>query len=373
MHTRKEAQAVMLGNRRVFGLDLLRAIAILMVVYSHGHSFVTHIPASTYEAPALDGVTIFFVLSGFLIGRILLRTVAREDFGAKALAEFWMRRWFRTLPNYFLVTIVLVLVLRPSNPVPHFTFTQNFAWPMPDFFPESWSLSVEEWFYLLTPIPIYLSVKTFNRKAAILFWIFAVIIGVTVFRVYSVSQGGSLDDWHRELSKAVVTRLDSLMYGVLGAYASLYWREQWKQIAVPALACGIAIAIISRALSGSLFYLNYFVLTVGPIATLLTLPFLSEWKHAPSRIGTAITFISVTSYSLYLVHLTLMQQVVLPPLFEAVATKVCWTCGTNPWAQYVMYWVLSILLSWLLYRFFEKPAMELRDRLGTRSVATVTQ
>jgi len=63
-------------------------------------------------------VTVFFVLSGFLIGRILLRTIDRQDFNGHLLAQFWVRR-----------------------------------------FDEAWSLSIEEWFYLSIPIPLYLSTK----------------------------------------------------------------------------------------------------------------------------------------------------------------------------------------------------------------------
>jgi peptidoglycan/LPS O-acetylase OafA/YrhL len=97
-----------------------------------------------------------------LIGRILLRTVAREDFGRRALTEFWVRRWFRTLPNYFFVFTVLfvahsVLGETPAHALRYLSFTQYLASPPPAFFGESWSLAIEEWFYLLVPIPLYVA------------------------------------------------------------------------------------------------------------------------------------------------------------------------------------------------------------------------
>ena len=151
---------------RVFGLDLLRAFAILCVVYSHGSFLLGDapvIPRDLYMIPVFDGVGMFFVLSGFLIGRILLRTVAHEDSDGRMLVRFWVWRWFRTLPNYYLVLIVLVAVTwslsAPLVPLPdhlarYFTFMQNLAWPHPEFFGEAWSLAVEEWFYLCIPIPL---------------------------------------------------------------------------------------------------------------------------------------------------------------------------------------------------------------------------
>lgn len=95
---------------RVFGLDVLRAFAILCVVYGHGYAVTDQsIPHDIYHIPVFDGVAIFFVLSGFLIGRILLRTITHNNFDRKMLTEFWIRRWFRTVPNYMLVLSLLVL------------------------------------------------------------------------------------------------------------------------------------------------------------------------------------------------------------------------------------------------------------------------
>ena len=98
-------------HNRVFGLDLLRAYAILCVVYGHSYFLTSRtIPEEIFFIPVFDGVTLFFVLSGFLIGRILIRTITNRDFNANMLAEFWIRRWFRTLPNYMLVLTILVAV-----------------------------------------------------------------------------------------------------------------------------------------------------------------------------------------------------------------------------------------------------------------------
>ena len=147
----------------MFGLDAIRSAAILMVVVCHfGIMFSDWFGAVCPPAVALSGffgVELFFVLSGFLVGRLLVDVI---DAGVtwRAWAVFMTRRWLRTLPLYFLWLAVLAVVWRPyfwlpgTQPLlralPYFmTMTQNLAWPMVEnWFGVSWSLSVEEWFYI---------------------------------------------------------------------------------------------------------------------------------------------------------------------------------------------------------------------------------
>ena len=369
---------------RVYGLDVLRALAILFVVYGHGYNLISgDVSLTLYLLPNLDGVTIFFVLSGFLIGRILLRTVAKHDFDGRMLVQFWIRRWFRTLPNYFAVLIFLVIAFsllgspQPEGLIRYFFFAQNVAWPQPAFFVEAWSLSIEEWFYLCIPIPLYLSTKIPNvdKRKLMLFWISAVIVLVTVFRIYRVQHFGysTIGDWDEELRKQVVTRMDSLMFGVLGAYLSLYEAALWRSVAKPAFLVGIALMVADKALSvaENIAYLNYLGLTVGAVATLLLLPALSAWRDSTGRVTSAITLISVISYSMYLLHLAPVQGVILPLVTRTVA-PICSVCSQNHLLQYAMYWVVTLACSFLLYRYFERPTTMLRERWHLRNKAAVT-
>ena len=59
---------------------------------------------------ATIGVEIFFVISGFLIGKIIYRIIQKDDFSFNDVREFWKRRWFRTLPNYYLVLLINILL-----------------------------------------------------------------------------------------------------------------------------------------------------------------------------------------------------------------------------------------------------------------------
>ena len=99
-------------ENRVFGLDLMRALAIIFVVIGHGGWILdkanTHFPWIRF----IDGVELFFVLSGFLIGGILIKIFQNaKSIKLETIWSFWIRRWFRTLPNYYLVLVLNIVVV----------------------------------------------------------------------------------------------------------------------------------------------------------------------------------------------------------------------------------------------------------------------
>src|SRR5690348_1983098 len=127
------------GNARVPGLDLLRASAILAVLLFHLAS--REATSRDWPPPPLAvtlgylGVELFFILSGFLIGRILIR-VAEGKPGYRDWLTFLCRRWMRTLPLYFLWLAILLVTFPPAERVIRYallysTFTQSLAWPFP--------------------------------------------------------------------------------------------------------------------------------------------------------------------------------------------------------------------------------------------------
>jgi peptidoglycan/LPS O-acetylase OafA/YrhL len=98
--------------KRLFGLDLVRALAIILVLLSHSRNLlISFYPGLDFlKAGGFFGVELFFVLSGFLIGGILIKDIqAGFDFGI--LKNFWKRRWLRTLPNYYLFLIINFLAV----------------------------------------------------------------------------------------------------------------------------------------------------------------------------------------------------------------------------------------------------------------------
>ena len=370
----------MTGNR-IYGLDILRAFAILFVVFGHGYNLITnHVTVPGYFFPILDGVTLFFVLSGFLIGGILLKEIHRTEFEAKDLFNFWKRRWFRTLPNYvLLLTIMLVLRLVMhlviDKPMPlstwetikYYLFLQSFAEPHPNFFPELWSLCVEEWFYLLIPFSLFLIINyvKIDKKNAVVLVIGIVILAVTIFRFY---RAGTVDlsdqkNWILYMNNLVVTRLDSIMFGVLGAFVKWYYPERWKQKIRLLFFLGISILFYSHFndLFGDRRITIYWSLTLAPIGTLLMLPFLDSVQSGKGFIHRWITHISIISYSMYLLNLTPIQFYLMPFMNKALHIPKDHTLTSDAF-QYLLFWLLTIVLSTMLYRYFEKPATALREK-----------
>jgi peptidoglycan/LPS O-acetylase OafA/YrhL len=250
---RKSEMTAEHGTRR-FGLDILRAAAIGLVVTSHYWSAVTYLGGV--------GVDLFFALSGFLIGGILLKMVERRGaFQAGDLVEFLRRRWYRTLPNYYLY-LPIHFFLEPRSPgvpfVPpalgsYLVFLQNFAWPMPStFYFITWSLCVEEWFYLLTAVTLFLLARAVGsrpRGARVAFGMTAavlIVVPIALRFIPAVSQDPS---WRT----VVVVQIDSIMYGVLMAAARLYWPDLWRGPAAGVLlVLGAGAVLAARYLDPAL-------------------------------------------------------------------------------------------------------------------------
>lgn len=229
----KDIFKIKIDENRIFGLDLLRAVAILFVVVEHGYLLLPD-QLKPPNILAFDGVTLFFVLSGYLIGGILIKSIAKNGISVRVIKNFWIRRWWRTLPTYFLILIILCILHFLSNKdftlgsvSRYFYFSQNIFMKHPGFFLVAWSLSIEEWFYLLLPLVLSFFMFIFSKSLnkAILFTCIFVIVEVLVFRSYRylTIQLETFDDWDLIFGKQVVTRIDSLMFGVLGAYIKFFY------------------------------------------------------------------------------------------------------------------------------------------------------
>jgi peptidoglycan/LPS O-acetylase OafA/YrhL len=368
-----------LGNsktERVFGLDILRSIAILSVLIGHG-GFLLPIEWQRFnQIFALDGVGIFFVLSGYLIGTIFIQKTFHLPLSIHALMQFLIRRWFRTLPNYYFVLILLVVLNVIYNPNftlfsvhRFFLFTQNFWRPHSTwFFPESWSLAVEEWFYLLFPLITWCLAHFcgLNRKNILIVVILIFIMvpmGVRWYR-FEVSGPTDLVSWDLDFRKQVITQLDSIMFGVLGAYGSLFYPHLWKKYAKSLFIIGLMVFIFDKYFFYHLiqpfgFWHSVFSFSFLSTAILFMLPFLQQFKRKPGILVNVVTTVSLISYSLYLIHLSLVQTWILPAL---PLSDYCFEEKWLPFVKYIVYITLSIGLAYLQFRFFEKPMTDLREK-----------
>jgi peptidoglycan/LPS O-acetylase OafA/YrhL len=355
---------------RVFGLDLLRCIAVLMVLLAHTRFLLRPLLPSLQALSIFGflGVELFFVLSGFLIGGIILRSFGDEPRGA-TLLTFWIRRWFRTLPNYYLFLLInLVLWALDGHSLhgllPYAGFLQNLAWECGAFFNESWSLAIEEWFYLLFPLLLLLaSFAKKDRRFAVAASLGVLFLLSTLARVVAVRVGDP--SWDAGIRKVVLYRLDALMLGVLGAFLRVRWPLAWARAQLPGLLLGGALfAIVAwsyYALNrNASFFARTWLFTLTSLAVLAFLPGLDAWRQARGVLAAGVQNVSLWSYSLYLCHLPVHHLLVSrfgDPELLGLSLGTARILGLT--AAFV---VLSIAVSALNYRVFERPAMNLRER-----------
>ncbi len=371
----KKFLSVEINTGRIYGLDILRALAILFVVVGHGKYLLPSQMHQAHKIFVFDGVSIFFVLSGFLIGGILIKLLDANQPTKQLIAEFWIRRWFRTLPNYFLILFLLLgfSFLNGDkstiyNSKSYFIFSQNLFYQHPKFFLEAWSLSVEEWFYLITPLSIFLLTYFFKIKArrAILFVAIAILILVLFFRFlrFSHVEVNSVRELGKLFARQVITRLDSLMYGVISAYIQFYYKTAWLKYKTVLLFLGILIFTLTKTLflfnfiSDYGFYNCVLSFSVISIATAFLLPYLSDLKSGNGILYKGITVISLISYSMYLLNLSVVQLNII--------NKIPWKTMIDDkcliiFFKYSAYWIFTILGAILIYKYFEIPTTRLRD------------
>ncbi|MFC5195460.1 acyltransferase family protein [Bizionia hallyeonensis] len=366
-----------ISSNRIYGLDILRALAIIFVLIQHGKFLAPSYLHSKFDWFYLDGVSVFFVLSGFLIGDILLKTFNEANISKSILFNFWIRRWFRTLPNYFFILSVLILLnflfregFVLQDKLKYYFFSQNLFYPHPNFFPEAWSLSVEEWFYLLIPICLYVSIKFFKLSSskAFLMVAFSIILGATLFRFSTFISIDTITgkEWELLFRKQVFTRMDSLMFGLIGAYFSQNYKKVWLKYKLVFFILGIMflffMKISEQVLLSDSWFKSIFLFSVESIGVLLLLPFFCELKSGKGVLYKILTFISLISYSLYLIHLSLVQVYIVRPisnfLFEF---NLNWYLFLS--IRYLAYFGISIFISFFLFKYLEIPIMNLRDKI----------
>ena len=367
------------GKKRVIGLDILRSIAILLVMYEHSNSLLPGklVPYLSLPRPSIDGVSIFFVLSGFLIGGILLHIISTSHFTPKDILNFWLRRWLRTIPNYYFILIVLVICqLVLDKDIGHvdfkyFIFSQNLYQQHPLFFPEAWSLSIEEWFYLLFPIFIFIFfVFLKDKKKSV---IIAAIIFLTiplVLRIVKYHVTGSTD-WDLDYRKIIILRLDSLMYGILGAYISIYGKNLWKKMKNAGIIISGLIVLFLLLYSGLAtdkpMFMAIYHFNLESLAVFFALPYFSQLQSIKyKRAATIFTFISLISYSMYLINLTLIREIAIPHILKLIGLGYGMSILPTILfyiVQFFLYWFLTIFISYYMYRYIEVPVMNFRDRV----------
>jgi peptidoglycan/LPS O-acetylase OafA/YrhL len=370
--------------RRVPGLDLLRAIAIVSVMWSHGFLLWYGGARSALVSPdnpvlqfGWMGVDLFFVLSGYLIGSQLLKPVAAGR--APDLKDFWTRRAFRILPAYAVVAVVYFAfpVVREQPRIQPWwqfaTFTENL---LIDFrhakaFSHVWSLCVEEHFYLLAPLLILLV----RRRPA---WVtvgvcLGVLIGdaalrALIWRHDLAPLSPDSADFSRLFMERIYyptwTRLDGLLAGVVLAAVRTFRPGVWARLtARPNLLAAAGLAALAPAIWLFQHQSAFWPSVAG--YPLLSSAFALLVASAASQRGVlgarpipGAGAVAAAAYSLYLSH-----KIAYHLVLQALGAQA----KANPDLAVLLAVAAAGVGGALLYLGVERPFLRWRDRLQAQA------
>ncbi len=387
-----------MSDKKFFSLELLdnrfpalhglRVLAILSVVQFH----VTWIFAGEnginveqefagWSLSVFFGMDLFFILSGFLIGSILLHSLRTS--GSQNLRRFYIRRASRTFPPYYLVLTILALAtpltaMQLAHLKWEYVYGTNFVslqrkdilmfW--------GWSLALEEQFYLTVPLLFFLLGKLSSDRARVTLlvslWSLALVIRIVLFYAKRPWTDLAL---YEALYFRPHTRFDTLVAGVLLAFVYQRWKEPIRAffqdpfhralVALPSLGCmwlllrpnllgDDRVQIVHVFGWGTLTSIMYF----GPLLMLLLGegPFVKALSHPVFR------RIATLGYGVYLMHIPVCDHVIVPmaKALDArhVPMAVIWPLSL------ALVMLLSIAIGYVLHVFVEKPSLALRDRLA---------
>lgn len=349
-------------RRYITGLDGIRAIAVIMVL-------AYHLKLALFKSGFL-GVTVFFVLSGYLITGILISEVEEE--GTIDLKNFWLRRIRRLVPAVMSMAVVIIFVSAVVNKIIFTKGCKDFlasvlgfnnwwqifnkvsyfeAAGVPSPFTHCWSLAIETQFYLIYPLillGIYKLVKSRGEGRAKRGLLFA---GVTLLlALISVILMIVLFDPQQDASRVYYgtdTRAFSLLFGALLAILWEYRMVPRRLSASVNMVLGsvsfAVLLVMTIAINGSSNFWYRGGQFVGTILTVLVIYTVSGRKTWLSRFlsNPVLKWIGDRSYSIYLWHYPII-------LFISKGIKASW------WITLIEI-VLSVVLAELSYRFIETP------------------
>jgi len=344
-------------------LDGIRTIAFLIVFLSHA--------GGEKIFPGGFGVTVFFFLSGYLITTLLRREYEQNQF--INLKHFYLRRLLRIWPVFYLVLflasiLTLIGVLEGEITLPAFlsqalhyynyyaTFVDRYS-----VAPGSgvyWSLAVEEHFYCLFPF-LYISLlkmRVSPQRQMLIIW--GICLAILIWRCFLVFGRGADENSIIFLSD---TRIDSILFGCALAVNgnpvldTPYGSDRlWKYFVLPA---GITVILLSFICDSIEFEstLRYTVQGIALHGIFIAAIRFPDWGVFQILNWNWMRFIGLLSYSLYLVHHTVIYAVYLylPQISVAL--------------QGAISMLISLILAYAMYRYIELPCGKLRKQLSSSS------
>lgn len=338
-------------------LDVLRAVAILLVLLQHHGN-----PQSLTHRIGWTGVDLFFVLSGFLVSGLLFQELAH--FGDVQVGRFLVRRGFKIYPTFWAMIATTVIVRSAFHEgfsgralLCELLFLQNYG---PGLWVPTWSLAVEEHFYLLLALGFFWfarSKKTIDDKRAFT-WAAGLLATVFLLRIATqllVPQRYKMTAWGTHV------RIDSLAFGTLLSFLHhrhadalrsfvlryRYWLGGVGAAMVLHVLFFDSTAMFVRTAGFTLLYLGYGALL---LAALFTMKAVDPFSKLLATIGRS-------SYGIYLWHLPFQRLLV-----DKIVAR-----GWIPYAlsnNVVFFVVTSILAGIIITRIIERPFLRQRERIA---------
>ncbi|MBS1588212.1 MAG: acyltransferase [Bacteroidetes bacterium] len=359
------------------GLDGLRAFAILVVIIDHWT--VRRGPTLDFYSPigflhrllvpgGLFGVSLFFVLSGFLITSILLKEKENNQNTKGTLINFFFRRALRIFPIYYLTLAILFFINYPDirqNFLAFTTYTSNYTiynqhhW---NAFSHSWSLSVEEQFYLVWPWCVLFTPKKLMKS---MFLFFIAVGMISKIWVHSIDHGFNY--------LLVFNCFDA--FGIGGLYALSIRDEKtmaqfryWLRILLP-----ISISVYTfwriAPYIGQIEHFNLFARTIESIISVALVHWVvsGEGHQAFKRLceQKILVWIGTVSYGLYLYHypIDILYDIYLPKLISHGFPM--WV--NNFYFALLLKTVSLLSITYLSFYYIEKPILGLKKAFSYKS------
>lgn len=360
-------------HEKLYGLDHLRAFAIILVFFFHYYIVSDGEPEWLAGVASFGwtGVDLFFVLSGFLISSQLFLQIKKGEL--ISFKVFFIKRFFRIVPA-FLATVGIyfcVPYFREKESLPalwrFLTFTQNLNLNLKDYgtFSHCWSLCVEEHFYLFLPIILILlqTLKLFSKS----FWLLiALFLFGFAIRFYSfnylylpkIDQENSWMYWYKYIYYPTYNRLDGLLVGVSIAGIYQFLPNLWIRLS----KYGNQFILFSLCiLTGAYFLcedlLTFNVSVFGFPLIALGFGFMVAGAISPVSFlykmnSKMTTFIANLSFSIYLTHKGIIHTThQLLKDFEIENNVMLLICV-----------ITCVLGAYILHLTIEKPFMKIRNK-----------
>lgn len=359
---------LLLLNNRYPALHGLRCLGFLVILVGHVRPHYFQSIGKLWFA-----MDIFFVLSGYLIGLILLQQQASDK---SSIGQFYVRRSFRIVPLYFVVLTFATLWL-PVDPVARSEVWREYLYltnivRTPDTFVMfwGWSLAVEEHFYLVVPLLTMLLAKIKRPVMAVSF-LAAIWLSCYGLRLSILGQSGI--DYDQTLMRtyyATYGRYDELIAGILIAYLSFHFpsriaslaSRRWVRVALP--ATGIVCFALCTRLPSKIPVFDAAAFSIASIGVAAILLWVNNVPTLVSRLLShrVFLYLATLTYGSYLVHLYVLRYAVRPALaWVAQHGLVLERFGT--WlAEIGATFALSLSVAYLMHVLIEKPLLILRDR-----------